>query len=121
MTNLLKKLWSDTQNLTKAQFLGKYLLPPIAMFFTWGMLGQILFICLYPNIFIKNTGQVTSISVQLEQETNKKYKYYPLKIALTKYPDEFRLPEIYKSDFPNLQEAIQIGDTIVIYTSNGWQ
>jgi hypothetical protein len=121
MTNLIKKLWNDTQNLTKAQFLGKYLLPMVAIFFTWGMVGQILFISIYPNLPNKIAGKVTSIAVQFEQGTERQYKYYPLKIGLAKHPQEFRLPEIYKSDFPSLLETIKIGDTITLHSGYKWQ
>lgn len=121
MTNLIKRLYNDTQNLTKAQFLGKYLLPLVAIFFTWGIVGQILFVSLCPSLLIKNTGEVTTIAIQFEQGADKQYKYYPLKIGLTKYPQEFRLPEIYKIDFPSLLQTIKIGDTITLYTGNKWE
>lgn len=119
MINWLKTLWKDLGNLSKPQFFQKYILPGLALFFTWGIVGHIMLINLNTNSLIKNTGQVTDIGVKLDQ--GPKYKYYPLKIALIDYSNEFRLSDTYKGDFTYLQQKISIGDTVTLYTRRKWQ
>lgn len=106
-------------DLPKPQFFQKYVLPGLALFFTWGIVGHLMLIRLDTNSLIKNTGQVIGIGVKLDQ--GPKYKYYPLKIALADYADEFRLSDTYKDDFTGLQQKISIGDTVTIYTRHKWQ
>jgi hypothetical protein len=119
--NWIKTLYIDLGNLPEAHFLLKYILPGLAIFFTWGLAGQLLNISLDKNSLVANKGQVTDIAIKFEQGTRANYKYYPLKINLTNYAENFRLPDTYETDFPNLQEKILIGDTITLYTRHQLQ
>ena len=121
MINWLKTLWKDLGDLPKPQFFQKYVLPGLAFFFTWGIVGHLMLINLDTNSLVKNTGQVTDITIKFEQGTKRKYKYYPLKIGLKSYNEEFRLSDTYKNDFPDLQQRILTGDTITLYTRHKWQ
>jgi len=121
MTNWLKTLWKDLGNLPKGEFFHKYVLPVVAVFFSWGLAGHILLINLDKNSLVANKGQVTDIAVRFEQGTRASYKYYPLKIGLTNCSEDFRLPDTYKRDFPFLQEKILVGDTITLFTRHQWQ
>ncbi len=91
MINWLKILWNDLGD--KKLFFNKYIIPGLALFFSWGLVGHLFLITLDTNSLIANTGQVTDIAVKFEQGTKAKYKYYPLKIGLTSYPEEFSLSE----------------------------
>lgn len=119
MRNWLKTLWSDFGD--KELFLYKYLIPGLAIFFTWGIVGHLMLISLDTSSLVKNTGRVTEITIKFEQGTKRHYKYYPLKISLSDFNEEFRLPDTYKDDFVDLQQKILIGDTIILYTRHQWQ
>ena len=121
MINWLKTLWKDLGDLSKPQFFQKYVLPGLALFFTWGIVGHLMLIGLDTNSLVKNKGQVSSIAIKFEQGTKRQYKYYPLKIGLTNYNEEFRLSDTYKNDFADLQQKILTGDTITLYTRHKWQ
>jgi hypothetical protein len=73
------------------------------------------------NSLTVNKGRVIDIAVKFEQGTKAKYKYYPLKIRLNNYPEEFRLSDTYKKDFHALKEQISVGDTIILFTRKKWQ
>lgn len=119
MGNWLKTLWKDLEN--KGLFFHKYVLPGLAIFFTWGLLGHLYLISLDTSSLTAIKDRVVEIAVKFEQGTKAQYKYYPLKIKLENYPEEFRLSDTYKRDFPNLQDQILIGDTITLFTRNKWQ
>jgi hypothetical protein len=119
MMNWLKTLWNDLGD--NKLFLNKYIVPGLAIFFTWGIVGHLMLISLDTASLVKNTGQVTDIAVKLEQGTKRKYKYYPLKIGLKNFSEEFRLSDMYKEDFPDLKQKIKIGDTVTLFTRHKWQ
>lgn len=121
MKNWFKTFWKDLGNLPKGLFFHKYILPTLAIFFSWGLVGHILLVSLDKNSLVSNKGNVTSIEVRFEQGTRATYKYYPLKIGLTNYSEEYRLPDTYKTFFPYLQQEIIVGDSITLYTRNRWQ
>ena len=119
MINWLKTLWNDLGD--KKLFFNKYVIPGLAIFFSWGLLGHIVLINLDTNSLVANNGQVTNIAVKFEQGTKAKYKYYPLKIGLSGYSEEFRLSDAYKNEFPELKNKVVIGDTITLFTRYKWQ
>ena len=121
MINWLKTLWKNLGNLSKGQFFHIYVLPGLAIFFSWGLIGHLYLITLDKSSLVVTKGQVEDIAIRFEQGTRASYKYYPLKIELTNYPEEFRLPDVYKRDFAYLESKIQIGDTITLYTRHKWQ
>lgn len=121
MANWFKTLIDDLGDLSKPQFFEKYILPLFALFFTWGLVGNLILINLESNSLVKNKGQVRSIQVKLEQGRNRSDKYYPLIINLKNYNDEFRLSDTYRNNFTALQQKITIRDTVILYTRNKWQ
>jgi hypothetical protein len=56
MINWLKTLWKDLGDLSKPQFFQKYVLPGLAIFFTWGIVGHLMLIGLDTNSLVKNKG-----------------------------------------------------------------
>lgn len=119
MKNWLKTLWKDLGD--KKLFFNKYVIPGLAIFFTWGIVGHLILIGLDTNSLVKNTGSVTGIAIKFEQGTKRQYKYCPLKIRLASFPEEFRLSDTYKQDFRQLQQSISSGDAITLYTRCKWQ
>jgi hypothetical protein len=119
MGNWLKTFWNDLGN--KRLFFHKYVLPGLAIFFTWGLLGHLYLISMNINSLTINQGRVTGIAVKFEPGVMGKYKYYPLKIRLANYPKEFRLSDTYKRDFSDLQKQILLGDTITLFSRNKLQ
>lgn len=121
MINWLKTLWKDLGDLSKPQFFQKYVLPGLALFFTWELIGLIILINLDASSLVKNTGQVTDIAIKAADGIKRKNQYFPLRIGLFGYSEEFSLSDSYRVDFDNLQETILTGDTITIYTIPQWQ
>ena len=119
MANWLKTLWNDLGD--KKLFLNKYVIPGLAIFFTWGIVGHLMLISLDTRSLVKNTGYVVDIAIKFEQGTKRQYKYYPLKINLKGFKEEFRLSDTYKNDFADLQQKILISDTITLYSRHQWQ
>lgn len=97
----------------------KYILPGLAIFFTWGLVGHLMLINLDLNDLQINKGTVSKILV-IKERGSKAY-YHHLNIALTDNDKVFRLPDTYTNAFSNLQKSILINDTITIYTRNRWQ
>lgn len=121
MIKWLKTILKDLGNLDRGQFFMKYVLPALVIFFTWGLIGHLFLLSLNTSSLLPNKGSVTNIAVVYEQGTRARYKYYPLKIALTNHPKEFRLPDVHQQEFPYLLQRIAIGDTITVYTRHRWQ
>lgn len=121
MKNWLKTFWKDLGDLSNPDFFHKYVLPALALFFTWGFVGHLMLLSLDKNSLVKNTGQVIHIAIKFEQGTKQRYKYYPLKIGLTNHNEEYRLSDVFKNDFSELEQKILLGDTITIYTRHNWQ
>jgi hypothetical protein len=107
--------------LHKHQFFQKFILPGLAAFFTWGVVGHSYLTNLDTTDLVANIGQVNEIGVEYEEGLRSRYKYYPLKIKLSNYPEKFRVPDIYKIEFSYLQEKISPGDTITLYSRTLWQ
>ncbi len=99
-------------------FFQKYIVPGLALFFTWGLVAHLLLINLDLNALQKNKGTVSKILVIKERGRN---TYFPLNIALKDNDKVFRLPDTYTNAFSILQKKIILSDTITIYTRNRWQ
>lgn len=121
MIKWVKTLWKDLGDLSRPQFFQKYVLPGLALFFTWGVVGHLMLISLDTNALVKNTGKVTNIAIKFEHSTMRKYKYRPLIIGLANCSEEFTLSDVYKDNFYELRQRILSGDTITIYTRHKWQ
>src|SRR5688572_4707215 len=117
MIKWLKMLWKDLNN-SRSQFFQKYILPALAIFFTWGAIGHLYLITITKDLLVKNMGQVATIEEKME---GGRYNHHPLIISLTNYHEEFRLPDTYERDYFVLQQEIKVGDTIAIYTRHLWQ
>lgn len=117
MLNWLKRFWFDLGNLPKPEWGCKYMLLPSALFFTWGLVGHIYISVVTVNQLTPCIGEVTLIETRFERG-GKSSKYYPLKIALSGYPHEFRLMDKFKKDFDHIQSEIKKGDTITLYKRN---
>lgn len=117
----LKKVWNDILNLSRFQLGCKYVFPTVALFMTWGAVGNFYQSHLDKNELVKNKGEVNSIGIVFEQGTKSSYKYCPLKISLVGFSNDFRLRDNFKDWFDQLQEKIKTGDTIEIYTRNRFQ
>jgi len=118
---LLKRFWNDFTNLSRFQFGCKYVFPIVALFMTWGVLANLYQTHLDKHQLLQNKGEVNNIAVVFEQGTKSSYKYYPLKISLAGFPNDFRLRDNFKDWFQELQDEIKPGDTIEIYTRNKFQ
>jgi len=118
MIKWFKTIWKDLGNLSKFQFFQKYILPGLAIFFTWGAIGHLYLTTINKNSLVKNRGQVETLEEAME---GGRYNHNSLIIELSNYQQEFRLPDAYERDYFVLQQEIQIGDTITIYTRHRWQ
>ena len=118
MTNWLKILWKDMSETSKPIFFQKYVLPSLALFFTWGIVAHLMLMQLDINSLQKNTEEVSNIIIRTERG---KYTHCPLFIELNNNENEFRIPDSYKDHFTTLQQKILIGDAVTIYTRNKWQ
>ena len=113
--------WKDLYDQSRWQFYLKYILPGLALFFSWGLIGHVVLINLDQVSLIKNRGQVSNIVVRYEQGLRSSSKYIALKISLKNHETDFRLHDTYKNDFNDLQDHIEIGDTVTLYTRHLWQ
>ena len=118
---IFKKFWNDLVNLSRVHFGIKYVLPAVAIFLTWGCLGNFYQTRLDKSQLVRNNGQVRSIEVVFEKGTKSSYKYHPLRIVLVNSADKFRLRDSFDDWFPFLENKIHIGDTIQIYTRTRFQ
>jgi hypothetical protein len=91
----------------------KYILPILAIFFTYGFLGNLYTITLTKNDLIKNTGVIQNIETKLEQ-SGRNNKYYPLIINLGF--DNFRLIDSFKDNYDSIKSMIFVGDSVTIYS-----
>ena len=85
---------------------------------TWGALANLYTLNLSQKNLIGNEGEVMGINKQLELGTSQygHKEYYPMIIALGSSSKEFRVRDNFKDWFAYLQERIQYGDTITVYT-----
>lgn len=116
-----KKIWNDLSTLSRFHFACKYIFPFFAIFLTWGCLGNFYQTRLGKSELVEHVGQVHHIGVRFEQGTRSSYKYYPLKISLENFTDEFSLRDEFEDRFSLLQDKIHMGDTITIYTRTSLQ
>lgn len=123
--NWIKKLWQDTGELSPRQSFFKYLLPLVAIIFTWDFIGKIYLANVGTNLLVANSGQVSDIAFKLERETSFGSRYshhvHPLKVSLSNYTFDFRLREDFINDFEKLVTQMPEGDTITIYTLSSLQ
>lgn len=118
---MFKKVLKDLLNLSRFHFACKYVFPSVAIFLTWGCLGNFYQTRLGKSQLVQYNGQVRSINVVFEQGTKSSYKYYPLIISLTNSTTNFRIRDKFDDWFPYLEYEIHIGDTIQIYTRTKFQ
>src|SRR5687767_12473004 len=118
MIKWFKILWKDLGNLPRHHFFQKYILPALAIFFTWGATGHLYLSALTKDLLVKNVGQVSNIEEIME---GGRYIHNPLIISLANYHQNFRLRDTYERDYFVLQQEIKVGDTITIYTRHLWQ
>lgn len=118
---ILKTFTSDL-SLPRFQFACKYIFPLSALFLTWGALGNVYTLTLSQKALIANRGEVRMINKQLELGTTQyqQIKYYPIIISLENTSTEFRLRSNFNDWFYRLQEKIQDGDTITVYTRSSF-
>jgi len=85
---------------------------------TWGALGNFYTLSLTKKDLIANRGEVTTINTRLEFGTTqyRRIKYYPIIISLEHSSKEFRVRDNFKDWFNYLQDKIQSGDTVTIFT-----
>jgi len=115
---IIKPFIDDLIRLSRFQFACKYVFPSIAFFFSWGALGNFYTLTLSQRDLIANNGQVTSMGVRLESGATQyqQIKYYPIKISLRNSSKDFRIRDNFKSYFKGIQDNIQYGDTVTVYT-----
>jgi hypothetical protein len=118
MIKWFKTFLKDFGNLPRFQFFQKYVLPGLAIFFTWGTVGHLYLTTIKKDLLVKNTGQVEIIE---EIAEGGRYNHQSLIIKLSHSQAEFRVPDEYKRDYFVLQQEIRVGDTITIYTRHLWQ
>ncbi len=121
MKKWFKTFWKDLYEQSRSQFYLKYILPAFAFFLFWGLIGHVVLINLNQESLVKTRGQVSNIVVRYEQGLRSSSKDFALKIILKNHETDFRLPDAYKNDFNDLQDKIEIGDTITLYTRHLWQ
>lgn len=114
----IKKFWREMSESSRPVFFQKYVLPFLALFFTWGLIGNIVLINIDTNSLQKKTGEVTEINIKIERG---KYTHYPLYIKLKNNQNEFRLTDTFENNFSNLQDQILKGDRITLYIRYKWQ
>lgn len=91
----------------------KYVLPLLALFFSYGFLGHLYTINLTKKDLINNSGVIENIKITTEYGGKLNY-YYPLIITLQNH--NYRLPDSFSDKFEFLKSKIAIGDTISIYS-----
>jgi hypothetical protein len=123
--NWIRKIWSDTGELSTRQLGFKYVLPLAAFIFTWVCIGKLYLSQLETNSQVANQGQVINYFIRPERVTRDFSRFshieYPLKISLKNYTFDFRLRESFTDDFIKIITQIPKGDTITIYTISGLQ
>ena len=117
----LKQFWRDLGRLSKPQFGLKYVVPAIAVFFTYGAVGHFYVSYLSLDDLQKQTGQPLYADVRFLQGTKHNYKYYPLYIQLDNSPKEFRLMDTYNEYFPFIQDQVNAAKEITIYYRTPFQ
>jgi len=115
---ILKKFFDDLNNLSRFQVACKYLFPAVAIFMTWGALGNYYTLTFSKTNLVAYTGTVTSIGTQLETGTTQyqQIKYHPIVISLSNSTREFRVRDNFKEYFDGLQNDVRNGDTVTVYT-----
>jgi hypothetical protein len=115
---ILKKFLADLTNLSRFQFACKYVFPALAIFLTWGALGNFYTLTFSKRKLIAHNGIVTGMETRLEIGTTQyqQIKYYPIIISLNNSSKEFRLRDNFKEYFIELQNNMRNGDTATVYT-----
>jgi hypothetical protein len=115
---IIKTFINDLNSISRFHFACKYIFPLVAVFMTWGALGNFYTLTLTQNDLTANKGQVQTISMQLEIGTTQfqQIKYHPIIITLGNSSYEFRVRDNFKDWFNFLHERIHEGDTVTIYT-----
>ena len=61
------------------------------------------------------TGRISDREVVFVQGTKPQYKHYPMVINLDNFDQQFRLMDVYSTTFPDIENQVNIGDTVKIY------
>ena|SRR5688572_22226940 len=117
---ILRTIANDRTRLSRIQFVCKYFFPLVAIFFTWGALGNFYSLSLTQKDLIANKGKITTMITKMEIGITKyrRIKYYPIIISLEHSSKEFRVRDNFKDWLVYLQDKIQSGDSVTIFTRN---
>lgn len=116
----IKNFWLDLGNLPKHEWGLKYVLPPLALFITWGFAGHLYLSNISKEKLTPKIGIVKSIAIKLERGYRSN-KSYPLIISLIAEKGEYRIMDKFKDYFHKIQEDVLPSDTISLYVRNNWQ
>jgi hypothetical protein len=67
------------------------------------------------NDLLSITGSITNREIVFVQGTKPQYKHYPMVISLKNYDQQFRIMDVYSRTFSDIENQINIGDTVKIY------
>ncbi len=70
---------------------------------------------LTPKDLLSIKGHIIDRKVVFVQGTKPQYKHYPMVIRLDNFDQEFRLMDVYNKNFADIENEINIGDTVKIY------